>query len=699
MTAQFFPDAARALERDGDGVASELAALVADWSKWAAAYAADPAGFAAAETRSLVDYLARWLANGDADYLNLYIGEKAKQFHEPGVPFGTHAAREAALLAAERAIFRARVAGAAAAAVDTFFDAVDQALTGTHEAVAKLLFVGDCLFQDVLAFLIGPALADGVRIDASFVVAHDPVGQQAEIARVADERFDAVFLSPFTYTMLASYAELQQPRVALAPGAVRPRIAAAGDAAERLLDTLADLFDCPIFIHAPAPVMRHEQGLRERARTALAAPALARAGRALSARVRAAAARRNAQGARVRVIDEQALVAPIGLEAAGRYLHRTAMQHPARFGALVAACYRDPVLVVARLLKRKLVACDLDNTLWEGVIGEGLGVRHHLDRHATLRDLKARGVVLAINSKNDPAKVVWDGAGLVADDFVSSQINWDPKPLNVRRIAAHLNLKEKDFVFIDDRADERALVAKQCAGVLPLDALDPRSWRLLALWHDLLPDKADADRTDFYRQRDARQAFLAAEQETSDQQRAELYAGLGLTLALREAQVADLARVTDLVNRTNQFNMTAARLTARQTQAYADSADARILVADAGDRFGTMGTIAVLIAERREGVIDIPAFVLSCRVFGYGMEFAILEAARRLAAPGEALAGQLVETQFNQPCRPVYGEAGFAEEAPGQWSLGEAASARIAVPAWLAVDDAIAPFAARRAAA
>ena len=85
---------------------------------------------------------------------------------------------------------------------------------------------------------------------------------------------------------------------------------------------------------------------------------------------------------------------------------------------------------------------------------------------------------------------------------------------------------------------------------------DARSWRVLDIWADLLPAKPGADRTDFYRQRDARQAFIADDAVNSAaQQRSESYKNLSLVFDIREAEAEDLARVVDLVNRTNQFNM------------------------------------------------------------------------------------------------------------------------------------------------
>jgi FkbH-like protein len=688
---------ARILREKRLEIASALAALVSNWPKYAGGYAADPQGFAEVETAALIDYIASLLDTGDETWLHLYIGEKAKQFHDPSEAADMRVARERALLASERLIFADALAGEAdcVQAVDGYFDRIEAALLTEAAATVKALFIGDCLYLDVVAFLTGPALEDGIRISPTFVTSHDPAAIKAQLGKLADTRFDIVFLSPFNYALLSDYEALQRPRLALDPAAARRHAAAAVASAEEVFDTAADLFDCPIVVHAPAPVWRHSGTGKEWLKARLTLGMRKRATDALCASLAARAAERQQRGQMIHLLDEAALLGGTGLWEAGRYIYRTALQHPARFGTLIAARYRDLLFVVARLLKRKLVVCDLDNTLWEGVIGEGLGVRHHYDRQAPLLVLKERGVVLAINSKNDPAKAVWEAEDgrLSVDHFVSRQINWDPKPLNMKRIADHLNLKEKDFVFIDDRADERAMVDEMYPTMATLDALDARSWRLLALWSQLLPAKADADRTDFYRQRDARQAFIASEEESSAAERGKLFDQLGLKLTIREAGAGDVARVTELINRTNQFNMAGSRIAKRRVEDLVASEDARVLIADAADRFGTMGTISVLIAERGRDAVEIPVFVLSCRVFGYGMEMALLETVRDLAGGGQALFGHFIETDHNQPCHDVYPEAGF-ERVDGGWRRNGAAASPIAVPDWLAIEmpAAIAPF-------
>jgi FkbH-like protein len=678
------------IRRESGRISASLAALVADWPKYADHYAADPTAFAQMEMRALVEYVALLAETGDENFRHLYIGEKAKQFHDPSADEAERMQREADILAAERAIFAGLFPGDSGAArlIHDAFDIIVHALTGEAKAEVKALFVGDCLYLDLISFLTAPALADGIRLRPAFVTTHSAAEIKAQLAKLADERFDVVFFSPFTYALLSDYAALQQPRVLLNPLRMLEHVKAAVADGEMLFDVIADLFDCPIIVHAPAPIQRSEGTAKERLKAALVAPALGKAARALSQSFRTRAAKRSAQGQVVHILDERAMTGAEGMAKAGQYLFRSELQHPAAFGVMIAPVYRDILMVIGRLLKKKLVVCDLDNTLWEGVIGEGLGVSHHYDRQAPLLILKDRGVVLAINSKNDPAKATWVApeGKLALDHFVSRVINWEPKVLNMRRIAEHLNLKEKDFIFIDDRPDERAMMEEQIPAILSLDALDSRSWRLLSLWADLLPQKANADRTEFYRQRDERQKFIAEEAEMSAQQRGEMLGQLGLRLTLREADDKDVDRVTDLINRTNQFNMTGGRTTKRRVQDLVASDDAYVLVADAADRFGGMGTISVLIAEREGGQLAVPYFVLSCRVFGYAMEFAILEYARRFARPGEAMFGPFAETAFNQPCRDVYSTAGFMP-IEGGWQLADADAKPIHIEPWLTIES------------
>ena len=100
-----------------------------------------------------------------------------------------------------------------------------------------------------------------------------------------------------------------------------------------------------------------------------------------------------------------------------------------------------------------------------------------------------------IASKNDPRSVRWDGALLSETDFVASQIHWEPKNISIKRIAVELNLNMKDFVFIDDRPDEREMVRLASPGVHCMDATADATWRMLEWWASALPEQSEENRT------------------------------------------------------------------------------------------------------------------------------------------------------------------------------------------------------------
>jgi FkbH-like protein len=425
------------------------------------------------------------------------------------------------------------------------------------------------------------------------------------------------------------------------------------------LRLLAERFECPVIVHNTAQVTRCDGSPRSAARRRLTWPGRRRLAGALNARIEAAVARLNRDTfEHLHVLDETSWLRAFGDARLGRYLHAAEYQHPAVLGQLLAAAYVDVIVTVTTLLDRKLVACDLDNTLWDGLIGEG-PVRHHLERQRTLAALRQKGVVLAIASKNDPANVRFDGGVLGADDFVHSEINWNPKAQSIRRIAETLNLKTKDFVFVDDRPDERDLVTRGVPGVIALDATSPRTWERLALWAQLAQG-SDTDRTEMYRQYRARQEAIDEQRDVDEEA---LLAGLGLVVRIREAGTDDLKRVAELINRTNQFNLQGSRTSFAEVKRWSEDPATSILLASADDRFGSNGTVCVAVARRTDDGVEVPVFVLSCRVFGYGIEHAVMNHIKRaVRREGERLVAWLIETPHNGPCREFLPASGFSRD-------------------------------------
>jgi FkbH-like protein len=314
----------------------------------------------------------------------------------------------------------------------------------------------------------------------------------------------------------------------------------------------------------------------------------------------------------------------------------------------LAPVYIALILANQLLRTKKLIVIDLDETVWRGVIGEGQ-VEHIQDRQAILRDLRQKGILLAIASKNDTKNVHWTGGVLESADFVAEQINWNPKPASIRRIAEDLNLKLKDFVFVDDRADEREMVKTSIPEIEVLDATADASWEMLRAWAACLPMQTEGDRTQQYRERRQRESYLNTGSEGFDEK--VMFSALDLKVDVHVATPRELERVAELINRTNQFNTTASRTSLRQAKDWAASADYRILVAQARDKFGAMGIISAMVVQLTFESARVSSWVLSCRIFGYGIEIAMLNAFRRTAAQlgRQKLEGRIVETPNNQP--------------------------------------------------
>jgi len=308
----------------------------------------------------------------------------------------------------------------------------------------------------------------------------------------------------------------------------------------------------------------------------------------------------------------------------------------------------------------------LDNTMWDGVIGEG-AVEHFHDRQTILKELRNKGIVLAINSKNDPKNVHWENGTLTKDDFVYEAINWQPKVQNMAKIPDELNLKASSFIFIDDRADELEMMQSAFPDVLCLNATNPNSWERLALWGNTLEENQEMDRTLMYQQREKRKEFVK-EETTSDEDKLAMFSALELKLTIKKPDRSEIKRVTELINRTNQFNLEGTRVSLKDMTDWYDNDDYIMLSGRTADRFGDMGVTCVTVGHIVEKEFRLIAFVLSCRVFGYQFEHSVLRHLKRLATKGGAkkVRAKYKATAVNMPCKDFLKDNGFIEE--GEYS-------------------------------
>jgi FkbH-like protein len=659
-------------------IAQAFARALADTPKWAPMmrdHRSDWDAFLQTHFHALADYLTEYFARGDETFKYLLVGEEIKNLYDPGLDASAARAQTLAVGARERSnleeLLRNRLPEAGWTLLSAHLADVHRMLSAQSAAKTQhVLLVGDCVFLDIVPFVVGELLDAGIAIVPDYATSKNPLELRDELRKLSSKKFDLVFFSPFSYEFTPEYAQLAEWRRSfMADSAVQTVAQAAWREASVTLDLIADLFDCPIHVHNSAAIIREESATKRRVKLTATARIRAVAKERVNALLVEHVRQKNSESYQhLFVLDEDRMVREFGELEAGAFFYRTALQHPVAFGRILATAYADIIFVNAWLMKKKLVVCDLDNTLWEGVIGEG-SVEHYHDRQAPLKALKRKGVVLAICSKNDPANVHWGGGTLADEDFVCTAISWEPKVQGMKHIQAALNLKMKDYVFVDDREDERELVKLTYPEVLCLDATDPATWRRLGLWGELLEDDPDMDRTLMYRQREQRKAFVK-EDMSSEEEKAALFAALQLKLTISRARTDDLKRIAELINRTNQFNLEGRRTSFKEVEGWHRSADHLIVTGQTADRFGDMGTTCVAVVRCADMQMDLLAFVLSCRVFGYGIERGVLNYLKSVASDRRmtTVVGRYVETAQNLPCKDFLSSNGFRESA-GHWSF------------------------------
>lgn len=340
----------------------------------------------------------------------------------------------------------------------------------------------------------------------------------------------------------------------------------------------------------------------------------------------------------------------------------------------------------------KLIITDLDNTLWKGVLAEAeeiipLEVTEGwpLGYAEALLACKTRGILLAICSKNDDASTrrnfakVW-GRRLRLEDFCSVQISWAPKPQGIAQILAETNILPEQVLFIDDNPLEIAEVTHAYPAMRTLSG-DPERWRHTLLYATETQVAHISEEST--RRTELIQAKKAREEAAATMDRDSWLRSLGLTLrfdAIVDTAHLRYARALELLNKTNQFNTTGQRWSDAEMQSWLSSGGA-LLAASAEDRFAPHGLIA--LALLRGNVIA--QVVLSCRVFGLGIETALLaEAVRRIQAAGPLeFQGHYTPTGRNDACRDFWALHGCTWDADAQvWRGSEAP----VCPVWIHPD-------------
>ena len=338
--------------------------------------------------------------------------------------------------------------------------------------------------------------------------------------------------------------------------------------------------------------------------------------------------------------------------------------------------------------KAKVIALDLDNTLWGGIIGEdgldGIALGHEYPGNAymafqrRLLDFQQRGFILALCSKNNPADVdqvlnEHPHQILKPEHFAAIRVNWEPKPDNLVALAEELNLGLDSFIFVDDSDYECALVRRQLPEVEVIQTparpvgvpycLDQVSrLELLSLTVE------DQKKTEMYAQERIRRQL---------RQNAERGGGLDGYLASLQMvmkvgidDLAPLKRLSQLTQKTNQFNLTTRRYDEPHIRRLIDASNWMVSYFSLKDVFGESGIVGLAVFDLSEpAVAELDTFLMSCRVIGRKAESAFINALlKRLAASGvrEVLADYL-PTPKNGLVTSFLPDHGFAAGADGRF--------------------------------
>jgi FkbH-like protein len=557
-------------------------------------------------------------------------------------------------------LLRGQIGSAAVQHAQRVLDRVIADLSRPARKTVRVLFIGDCLQYEVIAALLGPCARAQIAFAPQRI--HERVQSvlRNRIRSMEASDVDLVFFSPFTHSYLPEYSQLLRPASSLWG---RARFF---EHADRMVEdiaatvrVLANRFACPIYLHNTAGTVQTFGLVVGWAKNAISRRNRKQAREMIHRRFSLLAEEVAFEG-RVRVLDENSVRDGLGDRKLATVFYKGDLFHPTRLGVALGrrTCF-EAIYSHVFLEGKKVVVCDLDNTLWDGVIGEG-AVTHLGRRQEILKGLRNRGILLSINSKNDPRNVHFSGGVLESGDFVAPRINWMPKAANMKSIVAELNMKAKDFVFIDDRSDELEQIADAFPEILTLNAQDPATWRLLSHWQKHLRADQDGDRTRLYHERFARDQFLLAAppSEAAGEDELAALSRLGLEVKIEDVTRSGVKRAAELINRTSQFNLCGSRVTVTQLLEGLSQGH-RVFTVTARDKFGGMGVVGAMKVDIQPGRLEIPVFVLSCRVFGFGIEYALLNTLSRLAGPDTRISGHYKETQHNQPCRELYPKSGF----------------------------------------
>ena len=339
---------------------------------------------------------------------------------------------------------------------------------------------------------------------------------------------------------------------------------------------------------------------------------------------------------------------------------------------------------------KKALCLDLDNTLWGGVVGDdgadGIEIgqetgpaQAYYDFQSYLKELKSAGVLLTVCSKNDMENALCglrhpEGV-LRPEDFVLIKANWENKDLNLANTAQELNILLDSLVFADDNPAEREIVRAQLPSV-SVPEMDAVENYIATIDRGGYFETASLTQDDLYRSDMYRANAQRAAQQAAFADYSEYLRSLEMRAVIGDFLPVYISRITQLTNKSNQFNLTTRRYTVEEMERiFADSSYVR-LYGKLTDKFGDNGVVSVVIGKIDGSAVDIELWLMSCRVLKRDMEQCMLDqlVARCKEMGLKTLRGYYYPTAKNGMVRKLYESFGFeklSEDSDGSttWQL------------------------------
>lgn len=324
---------------------------------------------------------------------------------------------------------------------------------------------------------------------------------------------------------------------------------------------------------------------------------------------------------------------------------------------------------------RKAVALDLDNTLWGGVVGDdgpdGLELgeetptgQAYREFQSYIKQLKSIGVMLTVCSKNDEENAL---AGLdhpdsllKPDDFINIKANWENKDVNIAKTAAEMSIFPDAFVFLDDNPAERAIVSQQIQGIAVPEMNGVENYIRTVDRNGYFEvtgfSEDDLKRNEMYAANAKRAAAMKSFGDYS-----EYLLSLNMQAEITDFKPVYIQRITQLTNKSNQFNLTTRRYTQPEMERIAESTEHIRLCGRLKDRFGDNGIVSVVIGRKELDTVHIELWLMSCRVLKRDMELAMLDrlAEEAVKAGAKKLRGYYYKTAKNKMVSGLLESFGF----------------------------------------